>query len=173
MNRLGPRSWTLALVAALCGAGAAAQSGGGVVYRCPGPPVLYTDTLTPAEAKERGCRTIEGAPVTVMQSRPRPAPAPAAASAAPAAAPAGARVDPAEQRRRDSDRRSILETELRREEQKLAEMRREYNDGQPERLGSERNYQRYLDRVAQMRADIERKEGDIAAIKRELAKLPN
>jgi hypothetical protein len=173
MNRLGPRSWTLALVAALCGTGAAAQSGGGVVYRCPGPPVLYTDTLTPAEAKERGCRTIEGAPVTVMQSRPRPAPAPAAASAAPAAAPAGARVDPAEQRRRDSDRRSILETELRREEQKLAEMRREYNDGQPERLGSERNYQRYLDRVAQMRADIERKEGDIAAIKRELAKLPN
>ncbi len=52
-------------------------------------------------------------------------------------------------------------------------MRREYNDGQPERLGSERNFQRYLDRVAQMRADIERKEGDIAAIKREIAKLPN
>ncbi|NWG76363.1 MAG: hypothetical protein HXY24_17470, partial [Rubrivivax sp.] len=90
-----------------------------------------------------------------------------------AAAPAGARVDPAEQRRRDSDRRAILEAELRREEQRLAEMRREYNDGQPERLGSERNFQRYLDRVAQMKADIERKEGDIAAIKRELAKLPN
>lgn len=172
MRRLGPGSWATALAATLAAGGAAAQSGGGVVYRCPGPPVLYTDTLTPAEAKEKGCRTIEGAPVTVMQSRPRPAPAPAA-SAPPAAAPAGARVDPAEQRRRDSDRRAILEAELRREEQRLAEMRREYNDGQPERLGSERNFQRYLDRVAQMRTDIERKEGDIAAIKRELAKLPN
>lgn len=171
MRRLGPGSRALALAATLAAGGAAAQSGGGVVYRCPGPPVLYTDTLTPAEAKEKGCRTIEGAPVTVMQSRPRPAPA--AAASAPAAAPAGARVDPAEQRRRDSDRRAILEAELRREEQRLAEMRREYNDGQPERLGSERNYQRYLDRVAQMKADIERKEGDIAAIKRELAKLPN
>lgn len=174
MRRLGAGSWAMALAVTLGAGSAAAQSGGGVVYRCPGPPVLYTDALTPAEAEEKGCRTIEGAPVTVMQSRPRPAPAPAAAaSAPPAAAPAGARVDPAEQRRRDSDRRAILEAELRREEQRLAEMRREYNDGQPERLGSERNFQRYLDRVAQMRADIERKEGDIAAIKRELAKLPN
>lgn len=172
MRRLGPGSWATALAATLAASGAAAQSGGGVVYRCPGPPVLYTDTLTPDEAKEKGCRTIEGAPVTVMQSRPRPAPAPAV-SAPPAGAPAGARVDPAEQRRRDSDRRAILEAELRREEQRLADMRREYNDGQPERLGSERNFQRYLDRVAQMKADIERKEGDIAAIKREIAKLPN
>lgn len=170
MRRLGPGSWAVALAATLS-AGAAAQSGG-VVYRCPGPPVLYTDALTAAEAKDKGCRTIEGAPVTVMQSRPRPAPA-ASASAPAAAPPAGARVDPAEQRRRDSDRRAILEAELRREEQRLAEMRREYNDGQPERLGSERNFQRYLDRVAQMKGDIERKEGDIAAIKRELAKLPN
>ena len=39
----------------------------GTVYRCPGPPVLYTDSLTPDEARDRGCRTIEGAPVTVIQ----------------------------------------------------------------------------------------------------------
>lgn len=141
-----------------------------VVYRCPGPPVLYTDQLSPQEARDRGCRTIEGAPVTIVQvPRPR-ASAPGAAAAA--ARPADTRVEPAEQRARDSDARRILAGELRREEERLAELRREYNNGEPERLGSERNYQKYLDRVAEMRAAIERKEADVSAIRRELAKLP-
>jgi predicted nucleic acid-binding Zn-ribbon protein len=66
-----------------------------------------------------------------------------------------------------------LEAELRREEERLAELRKEYNNGEPERLGNERNYQKYLDRVADLKTSIARKEGDIAAIKRELAKLTN
>lgn len=164
---------------ACASAPAAAQSpaaSGGVVYRCPGPPVLYTDALTPAEARDRNCRTIEGAPVTVVQgTRPR---APAANGSAPAGAPAAAprpadtRVDPAAQRARDSDARRILSDELRREEERLAAMQKEFNNGEPERRGDERNFQRYLDRVAEMKAAIQRKESDVAAIKRELAKLP-
>jgi len=138
------------------------------VYRCPGPPVLYTDTLTVQEARERGCRTIEGAPVTIVQTtRPR-APASAPASAA---RPADSKVDPAAQRARDSDARRILGEELQREEVRLAELRKEFNNGQPERRGDERNYQRYLDRVAEMRAALSRKEADVAALRRELAKL--
>jgi hypothetical protein len=136
--------------------------------------VLYTDTLTPQEARERGCRTIEGTPITVIQGRPpapRPASGPAAAGAA-APRPPEARVDPAAQRARDSDSRRILEGELRREQERLAELKREYNNGEPERLGNERNYQKYLDRVADLKSGIARKENDIAAIKRELAKLP-
>ena len=175
MMRLGPvaRGTTLAMLWALSSL-AAAQSSGGVVYRCPGPPDLYTDALTPEEAKQKGCRTIEGAPITVMRSAPRPAQASAPAAApAPAPRPEGSRVDPNEQRARDSERRSILSAELQREEQRLAELRREYNDGQPERRGDERNYARYLERVAGMKAAIERKESDIAAIRRELDKLPN
>jgi len=158
-----------ALVLASCASLAAAQTTPSVVYRCPGPPVLYTDQLSAQEAKERGCRTIEGAPVTVVQTPQRPRPP---ASAPAPARPAEARVDPAEQRARDSDARRILGNELRREEERLAEMRREYNNGEPERLGRERNYQKYLDRVADMKAAIDRKEADIAAIRRELAKLP-
>jgi hypothetical protein len=142
-----------------------------VVYRCPGPPVLYTDQLSAQEARDRGCRTIEGAPVTIVQVPRGRASAPGA-GAAPAARPADTRVDPAEQRARDSDARRILTGELRREEERLAELRREYNNGEPERLGSERNYQKYLDRVAEMKAAIERKEADLGAIRRELAKLP-
>lgn len=157
------------LVLASCTGLAAAQTSPGVVYRCPGPPVEYTDQLTPQAAKERGCRTIEGAPVTIVQTPQRPRPQ----ASAPAPARTGdARVDPAEQRARDSDARRILSAELRREEERLAEMRREYNNGEPERQGGERNYQKYLDRVAEMKAAIDRKEADIAALRRELAKLP-
>jgi hypothetical protein len=157
----------------LVGLNATAQTTASSVYRCPGPPVLYTDQISAQEAKNRGCRTIEGAPITVMQSpRPRPAAAtPPVASSAPRAP--NARVEPNEQRARDSDARRILEAELRKEEEALEALRREFNNGEPERRGDEaRNYQKYLDRVAEMRAAIERKEGDVAAIRRELAKTP-
>jgi hypothetical protein len=134
-----------------------------VVYKCPGPPVLYTDALSAQEARDRGCATIEGAPVTVIQA-PRPRPATASA-------PAGGRVDPGEQRARDSDARRILADELRREEDKLAQLQRDYNGGEPERRGDERNYQRYIERAAELKAAITRKEADIAALKREIGKL--
>ena len=40
-----------------------------------------------------------------------------------------------------------------------------------ERRGDERNYQKYLDRVNDMKAALTRKEADVASIKRELSKL--
>lgn len=163
----------LALAAALGSMPVGAQSAGSsAVYRCPGPPVLYTDALSPQEAKDKGCRTIEGAPITIIQGRPRAAAAaPATASAASTARPGEARVDPAAQRARDTDARRILTEELRKEEERLAELQKDYNNGEPERRADERNFQRYLDRVADMKAGITRKEADIAALKRELAKL--
>jgi hypothetical protein len=136
------------------------------VYRCPGNPVLYTDTLSAKEAKEKGCKTLEGAPITVVQGL-RPAKA-----ASGAAAKSGEnRVDPNEQRARDSDARRILEAELKKEEDQLAELQKAYNNGEPERQGDEKNYQKYIDRVAEMKANILRKESDVAALRRELAKL--
>lgn len=151
----------------------AALAQGGAVYRCPGPPVLYTDALSADEARERGCRTIEGAPITIIQA-PKPRP-PAAASGngpvASAARPGETKVDPGAQRQRDTDARRILEAELKREEDKLAALKRDYNNGEPERRGDERNFQNYLDRVSQMKAGITRSESDIAAIKREIAKI--
>ncbi len=142
------------------------------VYRCPGSPVLYTDALSAKEAQEKGCRTLEGAPITVIQGfKPRPA-APATPAAQNGSGPAAARISPVVQRARDSDARQILEAELKTEDERLAALQKEYNNGEPERLGSERNYQKYLERVAEMKAQISRKEGDIVAIKREIAKLP-
>ena len=144
------------------------------VYRCPGPPVLYTDALTPQEAKDKNCRIIEGSPLTVVPAtKPRPNTPPAGAAASPASRPADARVDPSEQRARDTDRRRILGDELRMEEERLVLLRKDFNNGEPERRGDERNFQKYQDRVAEMRAALQRKESDIAALKRELAKLPS
>lgn len=158
---------------------AIAQSGGdSTVYRCPGPPVLYTDALSPSEAKAKGCRPLEAAPLTVVQSR-RPAgeaanPAATAPATAPAARPAmpDSRVDSGSQRSRDLESRRILETELRKEEDSLAALQREFNNGEPERRGDERNAQKYQDRIAEMRAAIARKQADVDAIRRELSKLP-
>lgn len=160
-------------VALLPSAWAQATGTSSTVYRCPGPPVLYTDSMSAQEAKEKNCRTIEGAPITIVQT-PRPAARPREGAPV-ASSPRGGgegRIDPAAQRQRDSDARRILEAELKREEARLAEMQQDFNNGEPERRGDERNNQRYLDRVADMRAAMSRKESDIAAIKRELAKLP-
>lgn len=158
-----------ALALALCSTQAHAQGAApSVVYRCPGNVYTSNRELTPKLAEEKGCKVIEGAPVTVVQGQ-RPRPSPGASSAA---RPADSRIDPSDQRSRDGDARRILEAELRREEGKLADLQREYNNGEPDRRGDERNYQRYLDRVAEMKAAIARKEADLAAIRRELAKLP-
>ena len=137
-----------------------------VMYRCPGND--YKNTITAKEAERLGCKRIEGAPVTIIQmTKPRAAtPVPAAGGGS------AVRVDPVAQRARDSDARRILEGELRAEEEKLAVMQKEFNNGQPERQGDEKNFQKYLDRVNDMRAAIARKLTDIAALQREIKKLP-
>lgn len=172
----GSMSWVCRLAA---GAGVflglvcmQAQALGATVYKCPGPPVLYSDAITPKEAKEKGCTPLEGAPVTVAtpsKSRGSEPTVPTAPAASPTGAP---RVDPGEQRARDSDRKQILASELKKEEASLAALQAEYNNGEPERLGGEKNYQKYLDRTAELKAAIARKGNDLAALKRELAKLP-
>ena len=148
----------------LCNASALAQ--GGTVYRCPGPPVEYTDQISAAVAKERGCRTIENAPITIV-SPPKPRPT----ASAPRAEGEG-KVDPKDQRARDSDARKILDAELKKEETALAALQKDFNNGEPERRGEERNYAKYQERVEEMRDAITRKQSDIAALKRELAKQP-
>jgi hypothetical protein len=165
LSRPGRAALGLCLASCLASPAVVAQER--VVYRCPGN--LYTDQISVKEAQERGCKTLDGAPVTVIQSPKRPAPKPGAAASG--ARSDGARVDPAEQRARDSDARRILEGELRKEEDKLVALQKDYAGGTPERRGDEGNYAKYLERVAEMKAAIDRKQADVAAIKREISKL--
>lgn len=102
-----------------------------------------------------------------------PAPTGRAAPAAPPAmAPANfPRVDSNQQKARDNERREILADELRNEEKKLAELKKEYNGGEPERHGNEKNYAKYQERVAQMKDNLSRAEKNIEALKREMATI--
>ncbi len=142
------------------------------VYRCAGNE--YTNNE--ADAKARNCKAIEGANVTIIGV---PKPPPGNTSATPLPGARGAPRDTArandtvEQRARDSDARLILEAELKKSDEKLADLRREYNNGEPEKRGEEfRNNQRYVDRVADIKAAITRSEADIVSLKRELARAP-
>ena len=169
MHRIRSSLPVMLAAAALLPTLAVAQ-GSATVYRCPGNVYTSSTDISTKEAEAKGCKPIEGAPITVIQgTRPRAGtPVPGASGPRPA----DAKVDPAQQRARDGDARRILESELKKEEEQLEQMRKEYNNGEPERRGDERNYQKYLDRVAEMKAAIARKESDVAALKRELAKLP-
>jgi hypothetical protein len=145
----------------LASAPAAAQ---GIYYQCPGN--VFTNTISAKEADAKGCKSREAVQVTTI-----PAPAPRARAAAVAPSGSASRVDAQEQKARDTDSRRILEDELKKAETQLDALRKEYNNGEPERQGNEKNYQKYLDRVADLKASISRTESDIAAIKREIGKL--
>jgi hypothetical protein len=138
------------------------------VYKCPGN--LYTDALSAREAQDKGCKTLDGAPVTVIQSSvPRSSGTGGGTSPRPAGS--GERVGADDQKARDADARMILDAELKKEEEALGNLQKEYNNGQPERKGDERNFQKYQDRVNELKASITRKESDIASLRRELSKL--
>jgi hypothetical protein len=81
------------------------------------------------------------------------------------------RVNDTVQKARDSDRKMILQDELKKEEQRLAAIRSEYNNGQPERQGNERNYAKYQERTATLKDDLARSEKNVEALKRELGNL--
>ena len=163
-------AYLIPLLATLLVANSHAQ-GQGRIYRCGNS---YTNDA--AEARSKNCKLVEGGYITVVEgtrvqgsSRAGNAPVKMAA-AAPSSA--GTRIDSTEQRARDSDARQILESELKKAEVRQGELVKEFNNGEPEKLGPEhRNYQKYLDRVAELKASIARNESDIAGIKRELGRV--
>lgn len=124
----------------------------------------------------KGCRKVElpGLPAAVSQSK-RAMQGGAAVAPGPGATAVGTgsfpKVDTATQKSRDSDRKLLLQDELNTEEKKLTGLRAEFNNGEPERRGDERNYAKYQERIAGIRDDIARSERNIAALKRELANV--
>ncbi len=125
----------------------------------------------------KGCKRVDLPGITMIPG-PAPAAAPAkkpvtqTASAKPTSAPADfPKVDSGTQKTRDNDRKQILLDEMKGEEQKLANLKKEFNNGEPERQGNERNYAKYQERVAAMKEDIARTEKNIEALKREISNL--
>ena len=147
---------------------AAAQ---GAVYRCKGNEYV----ASVKDSKNGECKLLEGGNVTVVQgTRVGGAEPVRVASVTPKAttpSSSSPRSDSAEQKTRDSDSRGILESELKKAESKQAELLKEYNNGEPDRNALDiKNPQRYVDRVAELKANIARNDSDIAGIKRELGR---
>ena len=144
------------------------------IYRCGNS---YTNDA--AEAKTKNCKLVEGGFITVVEgTRVQGAAGNGGSNASTKVATAapsspGTRVDSADQKARDSDSRQILESELKKAEARQAELVKEFNNGEPDKQGAEgRNYQKYLDRVAELKASIARNQNDIAGLKRELDRVP-
>ena len=136
------------------------------VYRCGNNE--YTNN--PSDAKAKNCKLIQGGNVSIIAGTAVKAPS---ASAPGASGSSAQKVDVNDQRARDSDARGVLEAELKRAEARRTELLAEYKDGKPDHQGIEtRNHQKYLDRVAELKAAIARNESDIAGIKRELGRVP-
>lgn len=145
------------------------------IYRCGNE---YTNNAS--QAKERGCKVVEGGNVTVLQgSRPASggggsaAPRGTSTSTSSSSSPSGApKVDSADQKARDSDARAILDAELKKAQNRYEDLKKEYNDGFPQKSALEmRNPQGYAERTAEIKSNLTRAEADVEGIKRELSRL--
>ena len=98
--------------------------------------------FTNIKSEAKGCKALDVPPpntVAVPAGKPQ-----SKTAARPADFP---RVDGDTQKQRDNDRRKILDQELANEQKLLDQARKELSDQESQRLGSERNYQRVLDRL--------------------------
>ena len=123
--------------------------------------VIYSNTTTspPKGAKKVRC---------FDDPTPKPAQKPVPNSDA-AKKEAFPRVDERTQRKRDDDRRRILEQELAEEQSRLAEAQRKLAEAESTREGGERNYQRVLDRLKPFQDVVASHERNIESIQREIS----
>lgn len=129
------------------------------VYRC---GQVYTN----APADPAACARLPLPALTTIEGTRSWPSAPASTSAAEASRPSEPRT-----RQSQAQARSILLSELQTSRQRLEALQQEYQQGEPEKWASEsHNHQKYLDRVAALKAAIERTGRDIDSLQRELAR---
>lgn len=135
------------------------EMAGGALYKCTDADgaVTYTNV-----GSVKGCKKVEGEvnSVTVVKS-------------VPSSSGSASRIDSGTQKSRETDRRRILQEELASEQKRLDDLKKQYNNGEPERQGGERNYQKYLDRTQQLKDDVARSESNVQSLQRELDGLKN
>ncbi len=136
------------------------------VYRCGN---AYTNLPDPS----LNCQRLKGGNVTVIEgTRVLAVGTGAVATSANTASSATSKVDPSDQRQRDAQAQVVLQTELQKAQQQQAALHREWNNGEPERRADEfRQPQKYQERVAQLRAAVQRTDADVAGLQRELSRL--
>ena len=117
--------------------------------------------FTNIKADSKDCKLLNVGPTnTVPTGKPQ-----TASKATPKDFP---KVDGNTQRQRDAERRRILDHELASEQKLLDQARRELVEQESQRLGSERNYQRVLDRLEPYKKKVKLHEDNVASLRREL-----
>ena len=143
-----------------------------ILYECADAHGSKQFTNVPADPK--ACRVLSVGPFNA------PPVAPAGAATAPksqtkspqVATPATfPRVDREVQQSRDNDRRRILEQELGSEQKLLDQAKKELAEQESVRLGSERNYQRVLDRLEPFQKRVKLHEDNLANLRKEISKI--
>ena len=120
----------------------------------------YTNVKSDAEGKK--CTVVQRE-VSVVPAPPRSAPKESASGSG------TARVQQGTQRSRDEARKRILQDELEVADKQLATAKQKLAEQEGTRDGSERNYQRVLDRLKPFQQEVERQEQNVAQLKRELS----
>jgi hypothetical protein len=120
-----------------------------VRVKTPKPPRAQTFSEEPVKRASR---------VSADSSKPPPIPSPSAFP----------RIDASTQKYRDNDRAAILDEERRKEAALLSDLKKEFNNGTPERKADERDQQKYLDRVNKLKQSILRTETNVKSLEREL-----
>jgi hypothetical protein len=127
--------------------------------------------FTNVKSDAAGCKPMNLPPVPSVPSPSKAAPKSSDASA-PAAAPSNfPKVDAPTQQQRDTERRKILEQELANEQKLLDQAKKDLAEQEAIRLGSERNYQRVLDRLAPFQKKVALHESNIANLRKEMSTL--
>lgn len=152
----------LFLLAWACCPAAQAQQ---TIYRC-------GQEYTNAPRDPQRCEPLASQAITVINgTRPvpaQPSPAPQGMASVPT------RTPDVRQTERDAQARTILTQELDKARAQHAQLVQTYNQGAPEKWATEsRNHQMYLDRVAALKAAIDRTERDIESLQRELERHPS
>ena len=113
------------------------------------------------------CKVLNVGPMNTTPGLPKSA-GKAAATPSPPNFP---KVDAQTQQSRDSQRRRILEQELGNEQKLLDQAKKDLAEQEATRLGTERNYQRVLDRLEPYQKKVKLHEDNLANLRKEIANL--
>lgn len=138
-----------------------------VIYRC-GHEYTNQKPVTPPGKKAPDCQVLQGVSVTEIKG---PDLAKQATTDKNGLVKSGAPKENPEQAVRQ-EARAILEAEWTRAQSQRQALLAAYENGAPPLLGDEvRNHQKYLDRVAELKRQLDRNEADLTGLQHELNRL--
>lgn len=137
------------------------------IYKCVGE----SGHVTYSNVDKKGCKKMDLEPLSTIPGGSSAKPASPKSGGGVASPSTFPKVSDETQKKRDTDRRTILEQELSAEEKSLDEAKKELAEQEAERHGDERNYQRVLDRLQPYKDRVALHERNVDSLKRELGNL--